>query len=261
MDNRTQFIKDLYQSDEYISKNPSLHEEDFIWKVTKITPLIDSFFTYCNKSQINLLDVGGGAGLILNATTAYIESNYGVRVNKFALDLSPGMLKIQQKNNPDLKKALNEDIRRTSLSDKEMDITLMIDVLEHIPNPMEALEELKRISDFVIFKVPLSSNFVSVTLNLAKGGKPRRREMEDIGHINFYRFDNLSRQIEKHIGRVLHYSFTNVSSYFNSSEHYQSTQNSKSRIKNFVSDSLFKLSPRLCSLILFDFVVMLVRSY
>ena len=53
-------LKNFYISDEYIAKNPSLHEEDSPWKVSKIIPLIDVFLGYSNKNEINLLDVGGG---------------------------------------------------------------------------------------------------------------------------------------------------------------------------------------------------------
>ena len=42
------------------------------------------------------------------------------------------MLEIQEKRNPDLKKALNEDIHKTSLDSKEIDLSLMIDLLEHV---------------------------------------------------------------------------------------------------------------------------------
>lgn len=202
-----EYIKNLYLTDEYIIKNPSLSEEDSRWKVGKINPLVDRFIGYINKDKINLLDVGGGAGLILNAVSAHIEESYGIKVNKFALDLSPGMLEIQKKRNPDLKKVLNEDIRKTSLGNKEIDLTLMIDVLEHVPNPTEALEEAKRISNFVIFKVPLENNLVDRTSNFVKRGEPRQRTIETIGHINIYDIGKLKHQIEKHTGQVLDFYF------------------------------------------------------
>ena len=55
-------IKNLYVRDKYIVKNPSLHEEDSPWKVSKIIPLIDTVFAkgLNNRDEINLLDVGGG---------------------------------------------------------------------------------------------------------------------------------------------------------------------------------------------------------
>ena len=49
---------DLYRSDRYIDHNPSLHEEDSPWKVTKILPLVDQFITLRSSKEINLLDVG-----------------------------------------------------------------------------------------------------------------------------------------------------------------------------------------------------------
>ena len=70
------------------------------------------------------------------------------------------MLDVQRKNNPDIKQTLNEDIRHTSLRDKHIDLMLMIDVLEHVPNPEEALEEARRGSHFLILKVPLEDNLL-----------------------------------------------------------------------------------------------------
>lgn len=108
--------------------------------------------------KLNILDAGGGAGLILKKIAIEMEKNYSVKVDKFALDLSPRALEIQKKTNPDLKKALNENICNTTLQTKEIDLALLIDVLEHVPDPTLALKEVKRVSKFVIMKVPLEDN-------------------------------------------------------------------------------------------------------
>jgi len=255
------YVQNLYLSDKYIAKNVSLHIEDSFWKVSKIIPLIDEFVDYANKNEIKLLDVGGGAGLILNTISTYMKERHGIKVDKFALDLSPSILEVQKKNNPDLKKALNEDIRKTSLSDKEVDLTLMIDVLEHIPNSIEALKELKRISKFVIFKVPLEDNLIARTANFIRKGKPRRDLIETVGHINVYNLSELSRLIEENTGRILDYYFTNKFHYYLNSEHYRGTMNLKDKLINFVAETLFKISPKICSLIFEDFVVILVECY
>ena len=110
------------------------------------------------------------------------------------------MLEIQKRRNPDLARVLNEDIRKTSLSDKEIDLTLMIDLLEHVPNPTEALEEVKRISKFVILKVPLDDNLLARIGNFIWRGERRRRAIETVGHINVYRLSKLKHQMEKHAG-------------------------------------------------------------
>ena len=98
MGNIGKYATNLYLTDEYLIKTPTLYDVDSPWKVSKITPLVDRFISYINKGEINLLDVGGGAGLILNAISTYIKESHSVDVNKFALDLSPGILNIQKKN-------------------------------------------------------------------------------------------------------------------------------------------------------------------
>lgn len=261
MESINEYAKNLYLTDEYIIKNPSLHEEDSPWKVSKIISLIDKFSNYFNKDEINLLDVGGGAGLILNAVSVYIRKVYSIKVNKFALDLSPGMLEVQKKRNPDLKKALNEDIHRTSLGSKEIDLTLMIDLLEHVPNPTKALEEIGRISKFVILKVPLEDNLLLKTRNFIGRGKPRRHAIETIGHINVYNFGELKYQIEKHMGQLLDFYFTNVFNYYQNSEHYKNKLKIRSKLINFIAVHLFRLWPKLCSIIFNDFVMILVKCY
>ena len=262
MQELNEYVEKLYVADEYIVKNPSLHKEDSPWKVSKVVPLVDRFVRLLDgdeEHEVNLLDVGGGAGLILNSVSTHIEKSHGLKVNKLALDLSPRALEIQEQANPDLRRALNEDIRKTSLGDKEINLTLMIDILEHVPNPTEALEEVGRISDFVIFKVPLENCMLLAIWNLVTGGEHRQRAIETFGHINVYDFDTLKRQVEEHTGQILHFSFTNVFSYRCQSEHHRNEMNTRYRLMNLIAAQIFKLSPRLCSLIFDDFVMLLVR--
>jgi len=141
-------VKSLYTSDEYLVKFPELFQEDTPWKLSKIFPVLDRWVGTLDSEQkeVNILDVGGGAGLILKGVSSYLQDRYSLSARKNSLDLSPGMLQEQQQNNPDLVQAYLEDITHTSLADKRIDLTLMIDVLEHVPEPAAALQELKRIS-------------------------------------------------------------------------------------------------------------------
>lgn len=258
MQEQDNLIQRLYQQDEYIIKNPSLHEEDTPWKVGKIIPLTDAI-DCLDRSAVTVLDVGGGAGLILKAISTHIESNREAKVRRFALDLSPGMLQVQKTNNPSLEKALNEDICKTSLTDKEIDVTLMIDVLEHIPNATQALEELKRISRFVILKVPLEDNLAGRLLNLITGGKRKRNLREALGHVSCYDFNSLKRQVEGHAGEIIVWSFCNVFQYYRHSAYYKKRVNMQDRLVGYVGGFVFAVSPRLCSLMFTDFVMVLVK--
>jgi SAM-dependent methyltransferase len=246
---------DLYRSDKYIGHNPSLHEEDSPWKITKILPLVDQFITLRAPKEINLLDVGGGAGLILKAVGDHLGTRHHKRVNKYAVDLSPGMLDVQRKNNPDITQTLNEDVRHMSLSDKHIDLAMMIDVLEHVPNPEEALEEARRVSHFLILKVPLENSLFLRIWNLIHGGEPRRRNARLIGHINHYNYRQLRSQIEKHAGQVVDHYYTNAFQYSAQWDRVPL----RHRIQNAVGGTLFRLSPTMTSLLFFDYVMVLVK--
>ena len=68
-----EYLMNLYLDKEYIRRFPALHEEDSLWKVSKILSLIDEVLSRFDKTEINMLDVGGGAGVILSAVSTYIE--------------------------------------------------------------------------------------------------------------------------------------------------------------------------------------------
>lgn len=250
----------LYEQNEYIKKHPQLHEEDSPWKIQKIKPFIDQCMQQNKNKKITLLDVGGGAGFILKEIAQYIQKKHKRKVNKYSLDLSPSILKVQKENNPDLKRAINEDICSTSLKDKEIDITLMIDVLEHVPNSQAALKELKRISCFVIFKVPLENNLIRKTYDLFTGGKLRKRAIEKFGHINVYNIRTLKKQINQNMGRIINIKFTNVFEYVNKSDVYKKEMNGMHKLLNYAASTCHKISPSFCAQIFNDFSIILVKN-
>lgn len=249
----------LYSSDDYIIKNPTLHEEDSPWKISLITPLVDTLMTDFDRDEVNLLDVGGGAGLISSRVSAYLAKKYNKRVNKYALDLSPGMLSVQELNNPDMKMALNEDIRETSLPDKCIDLILMIDTIEHIPEPDKALRELKRISSHVIFKVPLEDNLKCKINDIATGGEYKKALIEKLGHINVYNISSLTDLIRASGGTILGYYYTNVFDYYNRSGAYKNRFGLLGKSINVAGSQVYKISPSICSRLFNDFVMVLVR--
>jgi SAM-dependent methyltransferase len=244
----------LYSSDEYMRKNPSLHNEDAPWKCTKIIPLIQQIFQSNSfQDEVTVLDVGGGSGTILETTSKFIQETYHKTMKKIALDLSPSSLEIQVQNNPDIHKALNEDITRTSLKDKEVDVALMIDVLEHCPQPVEVLQELKRIARYVIFKVPIEDNlFEEISTALLKRSG-RQKMKAAYGHINFYKPSVLLKQIEKDCGEVISYYFINL--YWEGAIRRNQKPNKQERLSNII----YQLSPELQSLLIGNSMMILAK--
>jgi len=139
-------------------------------------------------------------------------------------------------------------------------LVLMIDVLEHIPEPSRALEELRRIARFVIFKIPLEDNIYDNTLNLFSRGKYKKAILEKSGHISSYNFRKLKSQIEAYAGDITDYYFTNVFRYYLNSEYYRNQMSRLGKLHYRIASYTYKLSPRLCSYIFSDFVMLLVKT-
>ncbi len=255
-------MKDLtsfYKENGYIKKNPSLHQEDSFWKFQTIIPLLN-FYLKCNKkSEMNILDVGGGAGLILKMTSKYIE-NKNNKVNKIMLDLSPGMIENQKKNNPDFKFALNENIIETSLKSKQISLTLMIDVLEHIENPKKALKELKRVSNYIIFKIPLEDNIIYNSYNIFTKGTFKQTNIKTLGHINYYTPKTARDQIEKYCGEILYSDYSKVFQNELKPEEWNK-KSLKEKIYRKTGSIFTTISPYLSSRIFGDHVLILVKCH
>jgi hypothetical protein len=137
----------------------------------------------------------------------------------------------------------------------------MIDVLEHIPNPEKALKELRRISQWSIFKVPLEDNLWTNVLNLIKNGGRKIYSPSKFGHVNFYTYNVLKNQIEDHNGKVVFSNFTNAFECFLNNHFYSDKLRLRGRALNHVGVFLHSLSPRICAKLLPDFSMLLVKSY
>jgi len=249
-------ISSLYTSGEYITRNPGLHEEDSAWKLSKIIPLIDQFAQEFAKKEPVILDVGGGAGVILREISDYLTERFDKKITKICLDLSQGMLEVQKKNNPEAR-IIQGDIGQTDLPDQSIDLVLMIDVLEHVAEPAKVLSEISRVARYAIFKVPLEDTLYYRCMDLITRGKFRKRIIDAIGHINVYNAVTLKTEIEKHCGQIIREDFTGVYGYL----WRKKTETAISRLFNFVGNLFFLISPALAARIFNDYRVILVKCY
>jgi len=247
----------MYRSDEYLSKHPDMFSLDSPWKADQAWRYIEHAVLRLNKPAISLLDAGGGAGEILRLVSRRISDRLGVKVIQYSLDLSPAILDMQRKANPHIFCSLNEDIAHTSLNDKEIDLTLLLDVLEHLTAPATALREVRRISHWALFKVPLEDNIYFNLLNLIHRGEFRCRLAQSLGHINIYNSLTLRRQVAANAGPILMSGYTNAYKQFLRSPAYH--LRAFHRILNHIAALLYRLSPALCARIFNDFIMLLVN--
>lgn len=101
-----------------------------------------------------VLDVGCGEGFV-------IRSLYERRpdLSLAGLDAEPDVLKIATFQNPEARFFL-ADGRRLPVRDEQFDLVLCNEVLEHLPDPRRALQELARVSkEHVILSVPREPHY------------------------------------------------------------------------------------------------------
>ena len=228
---------DIYNNGTYLEKNKTIHSEDSEYKFSYIKKLIKEIDF--SNTTVKVLDVGGGAGLIGKFLCEYIISQ-NKTVEFYALDLSLKMLEIQKINNKNIVKtyALPLD----ELNEKNFDLILMIDVIEHIPNKEITSKLLNTLTKNIIYNIPLELNLFDRLRNYYMKGNYYKIQTKTIGHIHFFSYLSALRFVEKY-HKLKKYYFADYSSHIlsSSSEEYISQKNNKlRRLELKISSFLFK---------------------
>jgi len=252
-------IEQLYLSGEYLRKNPSLHVEDSDWKAGIIAPFVDRFALIHSRSPLKVLDVGGGAGVLLSMIVERLRREAGRPVTKYAIEFTPEMVEVQKSNNPDLEHVEQGSIEATSFRAKEFDLVLLIDVLEHLPNAETALREVRRIGRYAIVKIPLEDTLHFRLMNALRGGSLRRHAIESVGHVQSFSIATYRKAIHSVDGTILDERFTNIFRYLLASPLHRSKMSTWQRCRNLICSGASSVAPRLTARFFRDHVLMLVR--
>lgn len=100
--------------------------------------------TQHDLSGSKILEIGCGRG----GFSAYLEKNSDKSTEIFACDYSEQALEIAKKRFGYSSKKLKwktEDIQNISFPSKYFDVVISCETIEHVPNPIKALEELYRV--------------------------------------------------------------------------------------------------------------------
>jgi ubiquinone/menaquinone biosynthesis C-methylase UbiE len=100
--------------------------------------------------KVNILDIGCGTGILFE-----LLKEEGFNFKYTGVDLSESMINVGKKRYPgiDLRVMDSENLE---FDDKSFDVVFMRSVLHHLPNPVQALKEMKRVSQgMIIVSEPL----------------------------------------------------------------------------------------------------------
>jgi cyclopropane fatty-acyl-phospholipid synthase-like methyltransferase len=209
-------MTDIYNDNSYLEKNPSLHTEDSKFKFQNIKRFLSSIEVKNNR--IKILDIGGGAGIIGKLVLEYFQES-GIVVSFHSLDLSTQMLKIQLKNNPQIKKIINCSINECPKSN--YDLVLMIDVIEHIEGKEDSAKILNKLGKNIIYNIPIEINFFDILKYLKSFFRYYKRQKKRWGHIHFFSFTSSQSFLRRHYKIIdsyfqpycFHYRYSDNESY------------------------------------------------
>lgn len=107
-----------------------------------------------------ILDFGCGDGVL-----SLLLAGYGFKVT--ALDISESNIKIasaiSKRNNLDIN-FITGDCEKTQLPNKSFDLIIAAQILEHLPDMIKGLQEIKRLSNKAIISVPTCLGLSSIVL-------------------------------------------------------------------------------------------------
>ena len=181
-----------YESGDYLAKNPTWDEEDSDWKADQVLKMFDRN----HLAPKSIIEVGCGAGGVL-------ASLYDVlpEITYSGFDIAPDARKFWKKHSTKKITFLVGDFLKEQTA--HFDVLLLLDVIEHIPNPFEFLSALRGRADYYVFHIPLDLSAMSVARE-----HPLLLVRQKVGHIHYFTKELALSQVQESGFQVLDWSYT-----------------------------------------------------
>jgi hypothetical protein len=173
-DDKLKFVgraESIYQTGEYVDRNPTYHVEDSAWKAGQILRMIEKHEL---RPQL-ICEVGCGAGEILKQ----LQSRLPTATQFVGYEISPQAFALCQERANERLRFFCEDL--IAAQSEEFDLLLCLDVFEHVEDYLGFLRGLHDKAAFKIFHIPLD---LSVQWLWRK--RPIMREREQAGHLHYF---------------------------------------------------------------------------
>jgi len=161
---------DIYKGEAYLEKNPSWHVEESPFKAKYILKLLERN----NMSPSTICEVGCGAGEVLKQ----LQDKMGPNHEFWGYDISPIAQRLIE---PRLNDKLHFKLADPSQEDKNYELLLVLDVVEHVEDYFAFLRGMRPIARYKLFHFPLD---ISVQAVIRRDGMMKRRV--DHAHLHYF---------------------------------------------------------------------------
>jgi cyclopropane fatty-acyl-phospholipid synthase-like methyltransferase len=179
----------IYQSGEYLRKNPSWHAEDAGWKFSHVMQLMQRN----GLEPKSVVEVGTGAGEVLRLLA---EKFPDARLTGF--DISPDAIRLASSRSTErLSFHHGNPFGRSGY-----DLAIALDVFEHVEDYLGFLREMTRLAPYQIYNIPLdlSVRYVAQKSLIMQG-------RAEVGHLHYFFKDTALASLEDTGHEVLDYVF------------------------------------------------------
>ena len=161
----------IYQTGEYVEKNPTYHVEDSPWKAAQVLMLIEKH----HLTPRTICEVGCGAGEILRQLQLILPDN-----TRFCgYEISPQAFALCRERENDRLHFFCEDL--IASEGAAFDLLLCLDVFEHVEDYFGFLRGLRGKATHKIFHIPLD-----LSVQWVWRCRPIMREREQGGHLHYF---------------------------------------------------------------------------
>ncbi len=169
--------EELYLTGEYAASSPTWHIEDSPWKAVQVMRVYDP---PAMDRPLRICEIGCGVGGVL-ASLDEILARRGIDARFTGFDIASVAVKRAGQIWRDRERLRFECQDVLTLERLDYDVCLLIDVLEHLDNPLHFLRELRvrGLSEYVVH-LPLENNWLAIV----RGKTDPRRS--PVGHQHFY---------------------------------------------------------------------------
>jgi SAM-dependent methyltransferase len=167
----TDTSESIYQTGEYVDKNPTYHVEDSAWKAGQILKMMEKHLV----RPASVCEVGCGAGEILKQLQFRLPAD----TQFFGYEISPQAFALCRERENDRLRFFCQDILTDS---RCFDLLLCLDVFEHVEDYLGFLRGLRqKASEFTIFHIPLD-----LSVQWVWRRSPLLRVREQVGHLHYF---------------------------------------------------------------------------